>query len=562
MKAILLALVLAALAAGLYLPTWSPVGTWAHFGEDGPELEAAGRTLGIPHPTGYPLLMLLIRVVGLAVPPPFSALNVITLLAAVAAVVGVGFAGGQVARAALAHRERVRDLTSPRSDPQTWTEWTAGILAGAFFATSLTWWKQSVIGEVYTLHVALLSLALVIAFSATPRRLALAYLLGLGLAHHLQTLVVIAVVMIYLALRRRREPRPADGASLPPGSRMLRERLAPGLATGIAFLAPLSLYFVLLIRSRLDPPLDWGDPETLSRLWWTMSGAPYRANLFRNGIAPFLQQWGDILLHAPVNQLGWTAVVLAAAGIGVAVRRAQAEAAALILLYSGSTFVAAAYTIPDPAAYILPAILALALAAGVGGAWLVTHAFGVATRRSPWRLAPAAAAAALIAAGLSSRIAMVRKEADASRDHAAYDYAREGIAALPAGALVVSHGDGRTFSLWLGAAVLSPRPDVVILYDNLLEWSWYRGAIRRQHPDVILPPNGLPRSFRRGALIMTHLEERPVYVTELEPELAAIFTAEAAGPLFRVARRPDPDAVAELAPRPKRSRVHQALASD
>jgi hypothetical protein len=310
---------------------------------------------------------------------------------------------------------------------------------------------------------------------------------------------------------------------------------------------PLSLYFVLLIRSRLDPPLDWGDPETFAKLWWMMSGTPYRANLFRDGVLPFMYQWGDILRHGPASQLGWVGAGLAAAGSAVIARRAPAEAAALTLLYLGSTFVAAACAIPDPAAYILPAILALALAAGVGGAWLLAHAsralkaFAAGPAPNPWRLAPPAAAAALIAAGLLSQIAIVGKEADASRDRTGYDYARDAIAALPTGALVISHGDGRTFSLWLGAEVLSPRPDVAILYDNLLEWPWYRGVVERKHPDVILPPNGLPRSFRRGALIMTHLDERPVYVTELEPELALLFTVDPAGPLFRVDRRPPAD---------------------
>jgi hypothetical protein len=125
-----------------------------------------------------------------------------------------------------------------------------------------------------------------------------------------------------------------------------------------------------------------------------------------------------------------------------------------------------------------------------------------------------------------------------SRCDAASGYAREGIAVLPPDALVLSHGDGRTFALWYGASVLEPRPDVVILYDNLLDWPWYRDEVRRRHPEVGLPPVGLSRPVMRGAMIERHLDERPVYVTELEPELAHLFTAAPAGPLYRVSRRP------------------------
>jgi hypothetical protein len=45
--------------------------------------------------------------------------------------------------------------------------------------------------------------------------------------------------------------------------------------------------------------------------------------------------------------------------------------------------------------------------------------------------------------------------------------------------------------------------------------------------------------MRHALLIEAHLDQRPVYVTELQPELAHLFDAEPAGPLFRVTRRPD-----------------------
>lgn len=504
---ILLALLPAFGALVLYLPTWSPVGTWAHFGDDGPELEAAGRLLGIPHPTGYPLLMLLIRVAGLLVPLPWSALNVVSLVAAVIAVAAAGLAARAIAsRASLPRR----------------AELAAGLLAGSIFATSLTWWKQAVIGEVYTLHLAILATALALILSGGRRSgLAAAYLLGLGMAHHLQTLPFLAVVLAYLALTRRLRPR---------------------LAHIVLFLLPVSLYLVLPIRSRFDPPLDWGNPETLENLWWSVSGTPYRGNLFREGLGPFFERWTHALAASPAAQLGAAGAGLAAAGFIAALRYAPREACALALLYLGTTFVAAAYAIPDPAAYHLPAILALALVAGLGGATLVTVSARLGKRVALVRLAPVAAAIAFLAASLAGQVAVVGRQANASCERTGFEYARDGIAALDSGALVVSHGDGRTFSLWYGAEVLAPRPDLAILYDNLLEWAWYRDQVRSRHPDLTLPPDGMPRTMRRAVLIEANLDRRPVYVTELEPELAHLFTADPAGPLFRVERRhPSPD---------------------
>ena len=81
---------LIAVALALYLPTASGLVTWSHFGEDGPELEGAARTLGIAHPPGYPLFILGAHVLGTFLPPPASAVNLLTLLAAAVAVGAVG----------------------------------------------------------------------------------------------------------------------------------------------------------------------------------------------------------------------------------------------------------------------------------------------------------------------------------------------------------------------------------------------------------------------------------------------------------------------------------------
>jgi hypothetical protein len=45
----------------------------------------------------------------------------------------------------------------------------------------------------------------------------------------------------------------------------------------------------------------------------------------------------------------------------------------------------------------------------------------------------------------------------------------------------------------------------------------------------------------RAVLIADQLARRPVYLTELEPEIAHLFSVEPAGPLFRVTRGPDLD---------------------
>jgi hypothetical protein len=504
MKTYQLIFLLAGLALALCLATWSPFVTWAHFGEDGPELEAAGRTLGVPHPTGYPLFTLLVRVVSLAVPPPVSAVNVVSLLAAIAAVVATGMAGRALAAKVL-----------PDSTPA----WCGGLAAGAILAASFTWWRQASIGEVYTLHLAIVAGVLALVLNGGRRAgLLAAYLLGLGLTHHLQILPFLLLVLTYVSLGRRGRLRPRHGIHL------------------LLLLLPLTLYAVLVIRSRLDPPFDWGNPETLQNLWWVLSGAPYQKNLLAEGVGTVLGRWGYALVHGPIIQVGLGGLLLAAAGLGLTGWRAKREAVALGLLFVGTTLVASAYSIPDPGAYYLPATLAVCLWAGVGAAGLLQLCSRV-PREGIGRVAAAAAGWAMVGGILASRVVAVAPHADARSNHDGFDYASAGIAVLEKDAVVISHGDGRTFALWYGVTVLAERPDVAILYDNLLAWTWYRDQVARTHPWVDPAAPRIHRLARRARLIEYHLRDHPVYVTELELDLAPFYEVQPAGPLFRLRRR-------------------------
>src|SRR5437899_1481108 len=83
----------AALAAlWAYALTLSPTVAWVNLGEDSGDLLAASATLGIPHPTGYPLFVLLGR---LATFLPLGTIAFrINLVAAVAAAASVYFVVG------------------------------------------------------------------------------------------------------------------------------------------------------------------------------------------------------------------------------------------------------------------------------------------------------------------------------------------------------------------------------------------------------------------------------------------------------------------------------------
>jgi hypothetical protein len=379
----------------------------------------------------------------------------------------------------------------------------------SLLAVSPTWWSQASIGEVYTLHTAIITLgfAFLVGDEAKDTLLAL-YLFGLGLAHHPLTLPALLVAVAYMIARRR--------------SVDIRHLLV--------LLLPLSLYGELLLRAKLDPTFDWGDPSAPGRLWWMMSGAQYHQNLLREGWQVALGAWAHALRATSVTQLGWIGTGLVLVGVVALLRTARAELLMLSLLFVGSCFVGCVYDIPDPSAYFLPAILALAVMAGVGFGHVWDACRHVPSARM--RLAIQASYAGILAAAILLMGRTGSASAIEARDTGAFDYALLGTQVLDNNAVVLSRGDGRTFSLWYGSAVLRSRPDVAVVYESLLDWPWYREHLAAGYPDLLIPPKA-PEVMRRYLFIAANLARHPVYVTEVPPDLAR-FDLAPAGPLFRV----------------------------
>ena len=73
-----------------------------------------------------------------------------------------------------------------------------------------------------------------------------------------------------------------------------------------------------LLRSRLDPPLDWGNPESLRQLAWHVTGRQYQNRLFQADVPRVLGRLGGIMgTHLPA-QFGWVAWPLGALGAALA----------------------------------------------------------------------------------------------------------------------------------------------------------------------------------------------------------------------------------------------------
>src|ERR1044071_2548401 len=191
------ALAVSAVTLVLYLLTLAPsTAMW-----DTSEYIAAAYTLGIPHPPGNPLFVIIGRVFSI-LPIATSVAVRINILAAICSAVSAGMW--------FLITERV--LVS--WFPQRWQRILGGALAALIGATAFTVWNQSVVNEkVYT--VSLVGIAviswLMIRWCDEPdgwkpdRILVLvAYLLGLGYANHMAGMLAGPAATLAVLVRRPR----------------------------------------------------------------------------------------------------------------------------------------------------------------------------------------------------------------------------------------------------------------------------------------------------------------------------------------------------------------------
>ncbi|MEP6999898.1 MAG: DUF2723 domain-containing protein, partial [bacterium] len=212
---------------------------------DASEYITAAYTLGIPHPPGNPLFVLLGRVVSLV---PLGSVAV-----------RVNFLAAMCSAMSAAIWFLVAERVLVAWSPVRWTRIVAAAMAALLGASAFTVWNQSVVNEkVYTVSLAFFAIVswLTVRWCDDPdgpvadRLLVMiAYLIGLGYSNHPAGLLVGPAVAVAVMVRR-----PAT---------LLRWRLL--LAGSLAFVLGLTPFAVEPIRAAWHPVLNEGEPTGCTR---------------------------------------------------------------------------------------------------------------------------------------------------------------------------------------------------------------------------------------------------------------------------------------------------------
>ncbi len=455
----------------VFVTTLAPGLTWANGGSDGGDLITAAATGGIPHPTGYPLYMLLARLFQLL---PLGSLAFRTnLMSALLTALAAGLVYSIV--------------TAFLSTSRPVQVWPAGMAAGMAFGLAPLIWSQAVITEVYALQAFLVLLILYLYAVAKPggasdaeqsrlsswRGLAL----GVAMGNHVTTIFLVPVALLLGSIQGHPEP---DGTPQAERSWFRNLKLdAASLRRQVAwFGVGLSLYLIIPLRALAHPPVNWGNAVTPERLWWLVSGQLYQSYYLEFSLAGLwerIQAWAALLLE----QFGLPGLVLGLIGLVVFGSRSRLYALTGWMAAVSLAF-AVFYRSDDSYVYLIPMFISFAIWIGLGSAGLVKGL-------SP-RLPLLGFGLGLILMGyFVGRSVTQMSELDASADLRAESFGREVLSAVPENAMIFAKGDRAIFTLWYFHFALSQRPDLAVMASDLLHFDWYQENLQSTYPSLAVP---------------------------------------------------------------------------
>ena len=336
---------------------------------------------------------------------------------------------------------------------------------------------------------------------ATHGLYALAFLYGLALGNHHITILLLAPAFLYLV---------ASTA----GWRFLITRQA--LLAIPALLLGLGIYLYLPLRAGQDPLLNWGDPSTLQRFIWHVTGKQYQVNLFSSSLGHILEQLA-YFLGLWIRQFTPLGAGLALLGIWTLWQRDRWLLWFTLLIVGFDVLYAINYEIAsDIEAYYLPAFLVTALWLGWGVAALLAWI----ARWGEWSNRTALSLLLLVPVVI---LVTNYRRCDKSQYYIAYDYAMNTLKGIERGGLLLT----QEWQLYSPLLYLQPvegvRPDVAVIDTSLLRRSWYFQYLENRYPALMAAVREEADAFLEQLHLFEH--DLPYDENEIQRRYVAVINA-------------------------------------
>lgn len=471
---------------------------------DSGEFIATSYVLGIPHPPGTPLYVLIGRLATLI--PIGSVATRVNFLSSVASAFAV----------LLTYLITVKLILAMWKNPsrhERWVAFVGGVVASVFMAFSSSFWDSAVEAEVYNISSAGMLLCLWMGLrwreslseeTSDIPLVFVAYVCFLAVGIHLGTLLVLPPLVLFVLLVRWRS--------------LLNMRFISVVA-GLA-LVGLSVHLYLLIRASLNPSINEANPSTWGALWKVLTRDQYKPtsffHIFSERRAPFWFQLNHMYFRYFLEQFrtglpGNPALIpvilglLGAAGQFLRDKKAFVLMLGLFLITGLGLVIYLNFTMDEVRErdyFFIANYHLFCVWIGVGSAMVVkTAAFKLAARKgagqSQWWLVwgekgELASRAALVLASaivvFLSLLPLIKGNQffihDRKNNFVARDYAYNMLEPLDQDAILFTNGDNDTFPLWYLQDVEGVRKDVRVVNLSLLNTGWYIKQLRDEEPRV------------------------------------------------------------------------------
>lgn len=449
---------------------------------DSGELTAVQATLGIAHPTGYPLFTMIGYLFSL-ISLPFSKIFQLNILAAIYCSIGVGvftytikycldnilvFRKKNLSKeSAKKEKKKSKEQSTEKQIeiPENFKLITA-VFGGLSLAFSRTFWFQSTSVEVYSLHLLLITLIIFFLLKAYVKSfendklsnwLLFAFFLALGFTNHLTTLMILPGTA-YLYFSRYK----FNSASF--------KKLA--LMITLFILVLIAIYSYLPLRASQNPILNWGNPIDWERIYRHVTGRQYQVWLFTSFDSAgkqFSHFWNILPFEFFIGLL------FVLIGLIVSLFRSKTLGLFILISFLFTLFYSINYDIHDIDSYFLLAFIMLAFFSSFGALKILEM------KSLPKNYG-------LIGLGLVLVIQLFFnfREVDQSGVYTYEDYTKAILNTSPKNSIIFSYQwDYFISASYYYQYVENQRKDITIIDKELLRRSWYYNQINNHDPNIL-----------------------------------------------------------------------------
>ncbi|MDZ4674742.1 MAG: DUF2723 domain-containing protein, partial [Gemmatimonadota bacterium] len=492
------AALVSAVVLAIYIATLGP--TTAFW--DTSEYIAAAKVLGIPHPPGNPLFVLMAHVWGL-IPMVSDYATRINLFAAVTSALSAGLWF-------LVADRWMRSVVSFR--PARLAAAFAGTLLGS---TMWTVWNQSTVNEkVYTLSLLSMALVMWLAVHWADDRpgahrdrwvILIAYVIALSSTNHQMGVLAAPGVAVYILMTDWKV--------------ITRWRVLVGVALAVAIGISIN-YLFLPIRAGQFPAINEGEPigffsnalsEVLGRVQYAKPSVFERQAELSSQVSNYLQYWSWqfgrdwptfsrllTLVFSAIGLTGLMTLIQKDRRAGLAALTMFATLTAGLIFYLNFRY---GFSI-DPTNtgldrevrerdyFFICSFIYFGTLVAVGfGALMQLVADGLA-QRMPEARRWATASPMLLLVALP--IAGNWSTASRAGEYVARDFAVDLLESVAPYGILITAGDNDTFPLWYAQEVEGVRPDVTVANLSLMNTEWHLKQLRRRPTETFDPARSIP----------------------------------------------------------------------